>query len=636
MTALLEPTREDLDQWARAVAMYHDESAYNGWSGLIDADKKIFHEIVQLAQMPQPSSWGPDSYITVTDLFCGAGGSTSGAESVAGVRVRMASNHWRLALDTHNHNHQHVDHDIEGIERIDPRRFPPTDILWASPSCTFWSIARGEKETFRTDTETNPGLFDLADYDDADDEPESKEAAERSRALMHDVPRFAAHHRYKAIIVENVPRLLKWWYFPKWIARFRAMGYKHKVLTLNSAFAHQLGGPAPQLRDRVYVVFWLEKYQEPDFDRWTRPQAWCPRCDKPVTAMQSPNDPRNPYGSYAQQYWYRCPSTSCAHAKVHPYVLPAAAAIDWTRPGVRLGDKPPQKKYGGLPLAPKTMARIEAGLRRYARPFVAEVAGNTFERRPGVRTWPIEQPLKTLHTTMSKGLLIPMEGRDGKDARPVARPHRAQTGRLETALLVPAGGTWNDTARLVDEPMRTRTAVEAEGLCVIPLRNNNRPKHIAEPLDTFAAAGQHHGLAMIMRNNTARGDAGQMSTPVDEPMRTLTTAGHQSLVWNPNVLYAYDTGMFRSIDKQPLPTQTTIEGDALIETGVEVMDSLFRMLFDTEIKSGMGFAESFAMPFGSVRDRVRMCGNAVTPPVARDLIAAVVEAITGDEIRPAA
>ena len=32
--------------------------------------------------------------ITVTDLFCGAGGSSLGAEAVPGVQLVMAANHW--------------------------------------------------------------------------------------------------------------------------------------------------------------------------------------------------------------------------------------------------------------------------------------------------------------------------------------------------------------------------------------------------------------------------------------------------------------------------------------------------------------------------------------------------------------
>jgi hypothetical protein len=47
----------------------------------------------------------------------------------------MAANHWRLAVETHNHNIPHADHDVADISQVDPRRDPRTDILWASPEC---------------------------------------------------------------------------------------------------------------------------------------------------------------------------------------------------------------------------------------------------------------------------------------------------------------------------------------------------------------------------------------------------------------------------------------------------------------------------------------------------------------------
>jgi DNA (cytosine-5)-methyltransferase 1 len=554
--------------------------------------------------------------LTVTDLFCGAGGSSSGAESVAGVRVRMASNHWDLAIACHNQNLPHVDHDIADISGIDPRRYPSTDLLWASPSCTFWSQARGERCDFADQPEPDPTLFDLTDTADfADQAPLPDAARERSRALMHDVPRFAEYHRYKAVIVENTPPLLKWSYFTKWIARMRALGYQHRVLTLNSAFAHQLGAPAPQLRDRAYVVFWQERYPAPDFDRWTRPRAWCPTCGQIVTAMYAAKNPRRPHGSYWQQYLYRCPKLSCRHGIAHPYTLPALAAIDLANPGRRIGDR-------AEPLAPKTMIRIAAGIARHAHP-------NTAERRPGAR-----------HTTASNALavpplLIPVEGREGKNARTAWALARAQTGRNETALLVPAGGTWNTDAWPAAAPMRTRTTRDTEALVTItspvmvPLRNNNRAKQLLEPLDTVAANGNHHGLALLLRNNGDGNAApGWQCTPISEPARTITTSGHQSLVWHPHVLFAYDTGAFRALSR-PSPTQTTVEGDALLQLGAAVEDCHFRMLDSEEIKLGMAFTRDFQL-LGTQRERVRMCGNAVTPPVARDLIAAVAEAITGE------
>ena len=50
--------------------------------------------------------------LTLTDLFCGAGGSSTGAIQVPGVTVRVASNHWKLAVDTHNTNHPDAAHTV--------------------------------------------------------------------------------------------------------------------------------------------------------------------------------------------------------------------------------------------------------------------------------------------------------------------------------------------------------------------------------------------------------------------------------------------------------------------------------------------------------------------------------------------
>ena len=35
--------------------------------------------------------------LTVTDIFAGAGGSSTGAAAVPGVQIALAANHWRLA-----------------------------------------------------------------------------------------------------------------------------------------------------------------------------------------------------------------------------------------------------------------------------------------------------------------------------------------------------------------------------------------------------------------------------------------------------------------------------------------------------------------------------------------------------------
>ncbi|OBC14084.1 hypothetical protein A5784_30760 [Mycobacterium sp. 852013-50091_SCH5140682] len=435
--------------------------------------------------------------LTLTDLFCGAGGSSTGAIAVPGVSVRIASNHWDLAVETHNTNHPDADHLCADISQTDPRRFPRTDILWASPECTNHSVAKGKKKLVQAD------LF-------TEEAPLPDEAAERSRATMWDVPRFAEAHGYRSIIVENVVDAIEWapeWspdkgcLFRSWLSAMDNMGYDHQIVFLNSMHAQLLGLGAPQSRDRMYVLFWRRGNPRPDVERVTRPEAICPKCG-PVRAMQAFKPGASPKANYRRQYVYRCPNTSCRNATVEPGVRAAEEIIDWSLEGKLLYDRPLKKfvikaatgEEVWLPLAPSTMERVRAGIDRYWAP-----------------------------------LLVPVEGRAGKHAQPVS----------------------------------TMSTVE---------------KH-----------------ALIMRNNTARGDQGQMSTPVAEPIRTVTTTGHQSLL---------------TADQ---PT-------------VDLRDVRFRMLEPREIIAAMDFPSDYVV-LGDRREQVKLAGNAVTPPAARDLVGVVAESL---------
>ena len=611
--------------------------------------------------------------LTWSDYFAGAGGSSSGLASVPGAHVQMAVNHWPLAIETHNFNHPNTDHDVANVARTDPKRYPKTDCAWFSPECTYWSVARGEKCDY--DDEDLAG--DILDGED--DTPAAIEARWRSRMLMRDVVRFSEHHGYKAVVVENVPDILKWGAFDQWLADMHRLGYKHKVVCLNSAFANALGMPAPQLRDRVYIVFWHGRYKTPDFNKWLRPQAICSNCRELVRGVFSPKPgKRRPmrYGRNAQ-YFYTCPKKTCDGAMAHPMVMPAAAAIDFSKPAEKIGEKK-------RPIAAKTRARVAAGLRKYARPITATTAGNTFERTPGVRTRPVDSPLPTAHTTASEsvawapGMLVPAGGSWNDEATSVGEPMRTRTTReneafvappflsalrsdrprntsladpLNTvvadgsghamivppgAMLMPMEGRAGVYPRSPHGLMRAQTTRHQDALVVpplvVPLRNNGvaTPAH-SDPLVTFAAGGTHQ--ALVMRNNTARGDDGQMSTPVGEPLRTLTTAGHQSLIRWDHLMYAYDTGNMTGVD-EPFKTQTGVEGDALIGPDIDVDECTLRMLDVDEIQLGMAFSGDYVLLGTAKRDKVRMLGNAVTPNAARDLAAMVMEAITGVEIDP--
>lgn len=73
---------------------------------------------------------------------------------------------------------------------------------------------------------------------------------------------------------------------------------------------------------------------------------------------------------------------------------------------------------------------------------------------------------------------------------------------------------------------------------------------------------------------------------------------------------------------RPLRTVTTVDRFALVEPGQE--GHSIRMLQVPELRRAMGFGESYKLPFGTRRDRVRLLGNGVCPPVMREVVRALI------------
>lgn len=518
--------------------------------------------------------------------FAGWGGDSQGANVVPGVELTLAANHDPVAIEHHSLNFPHVDHQGGDIEDAEIEKWPACVGFWCSPACPTWTDARGVKRDFDKINQTT--LF-------GPEGPEPNVA--RSRALMEQVPRYlrAMSRRGQPVmigVVENVIQCRKWSDWQRWIREIKTAdegGYEVRVIALNSMHAEPVRTKrAPQSRNRLYVAYWHRSLRRsPDWDKWLRPRAYCAVCDRVVQAVQSWKDPRNDMGTYGRygQYVYRCPSATCRHRQVYPGVLPALAIIDWSIPGQRIGDRAADD-----PLAPKTRARIAAGLRKFADPITLAASGGTIEMR---------------HYDAGPPLVVPLEGRNGVAARPVTEAFRTQTGRAQDGLVIP---------------------LRAHGTATLAS---------AGPLPAFAASGTHHGF--LMRNNSSHGDGREHCTPLADPMRTLTTAGHQSLV------YAYDTGALRRAADAPLPGQTTHGGDALLRVDLDSLDPaevdaliddcLFRMLTAAEIRDGMAFFPQFKTRRGlAKRWQIRGYGNAVTPPCAEVIVSALVECLTGVEL----
>ncbi|GAA3537356.1 DNA cytosine methyltransferase [Amycolatopsis ultiminotia] len=379
--------------------------------------------------------------LVAVDLFSGFGGLTQGIKQ-AGFTTIMAANHNSYKVEVHEANHPDAEHWIADL--VDPdsadyhsaRDLPAADLLVAGVSCVNHSQANTQKAY-----EQGLSLFDLDDPDfDA-----RVTRSERDRATANCVLHYAARHHPRLILIECTTELTSWGpalpgrpkvgdgtTFKWWLKQFTNLGYRHRVLYLNSMFFG-----VPQSRDRLYIAFWDRHLPTPDLAH--RPEARCPRCDRAVQAVWSWKTGVPASGSvrYGTQYHYTCPS---CRGPVVPPMTPSLAALDLSNLGTRIGDKPIKKQRDGSigPLAAATMARAERCRRRFAE-FPA-----------------VLMPAKAVHGT----------------EKHLWQPLATQTSQQETAILTT--GTVLAAHRIVSAG-------------IVPFRQNTIPTVHAEAMPTVTS-----------------------------------------------------------------------------------------------------------------------------------------------------
>ncbi|MEO7212633.1 DNA cytosine methyltransferase [Mucilaginibacter sp.] len=539
-----------------------------------------------------------NSYLTVTDQFCGAGGSSQGVRNFSrkmggGIEVKLALNHWKLAIETHNTNFPDTIHDCTDISACDPRRYPSTHILITSPECTNHSVANGKKQVKAQMDLFNTGKADAS--------------GERSRATMWDVVRFAEFHKYEIIITENVVDARKWIMYDAWIYAMKALGYEHKPCFLNSMHFW----PTPQSRDRMYVVFWKKGNKAPDLNYM--PLARCPKCECDVNGIQSWKANQKSW-KYKTGYVYCCPACTTI---VEPYYYAAFNCIDWSIPGKRIGDRK-------NPLAENTQRRIKKGLKLHApNPFLilsaygdtargdvrsisnALYTQTTYEMQ-GVVQQPfiinnqqsdeadnrikgtIDSVLSTCSTQANFGLAVPMP-------LIIKGEHSQQEGYVKpinAALQTQA--TRQTMGILTGEPM------------IIELNSSGKAKAASEPLSTFTAGGINQGLLMpvIVENkgqSNARSSAEALSCVTTHTSHgVLTRESFKSFLD-----YQYGGSDVSSHITKALGTQGTTDTCGLVNFKEPVYeDSYYRTLRAHEVKLGMAFDKDYKI-LGDAKAQVK-------------------------------
>lgn len=615
-----------------------------------------------------------NSYITVTDQFCGAGGSSQGVRMFAeeskignGIEVKLAMNHWPLAIETHNTNFPNTDHACTDISACDPRRYPSTDILITSPECTVHSPAGGgqaKKKKFGNQIDINGRLV-------------SDVAEERSRATMWDVSRFAEYHRYNLIIVENVIEARKWELFDTWLSSFDKLGYDHEIKYINSMHAH----PTPQSRDRMYCVFWKKGNKKPDLN--FNPVAPCNKCLKNVNAYQwfKPKtktkkkvNVEGDYGKYRTQYVYKCPD---CNEIVEPYFYAAFNVIDWSKPGTRIGDRK-------RPLSPNTLKRCDYGINKFwDEPSFINVkfsSGIDFRVKSAS-----DNPLTAQPCDASVGILnpqiissryiqgignrvkesaqsaLPVQVTDGRESvmfppagivsvnydgierrvKSTDDPLPSQTTQEERALLTPPliiDGGWSDSKRIdvaSKDPLSTQDTGQTKGI-VLPFLIKNyggepqKPVKSTDPLGAVTAQ-DHHGLInmpLIVENHGT-----SKARPTSDRLPGIQTNAKHGIItkekFDSFLSYHYGGSQMASHITEAMRTIPTIDRISLVKEPYEkpkLEDCYYRMLLPHEIQLGMAFADNYIV-LGDSKQKVKQLGNAVTPPVMKFLISRCVASL---------
>ena len=289
----------------------------------------------------------------VIDLFCGAGGESQGIHWAAeqqDTNIELfAINHWERAIETHSKNFPHDECVCRDIEDIDPHRVVPhgkVALLWASPACTHFSVARGGKPMDEQSRVTPFTVLDWLDKLTVD------------RLIIENVPEFQS---WGPLNKDNRPiKSARGDTFNAFITMLRSLGYIVDWRVLNAA---DYG--APTTRRRLFIQG-VRKYSGKRI-AWPRQTNFSPETE--------------PLFSQGAQW------------------IPAKDIIDWSIPCPLIDERK-------RPLVKKTIDRIMQGIKKYwgdgAKPFITRYNGGEN------RNHNIDDPMPVLDTSNRYGLVRPI------------------------------------------------------------------------------------------------------------------------------------------------------------------------------------------------------------------------------------
>jgi DNA (cytosine-5)-methyltransferase 1 len=545
-----------------------------------------------------------DPVFLVVDLFCGAGGTTTGFELADGyAKVIACVNHDPKAIKSHWLNHPDVKHFEEDIRTLDlagliegvnywKTQYPDAAlILWASLECTNFSKAKGGKPR------------------DAD-----------SRTLADHLDRYILALNPDYVQIENVVEFRSWgplddngkpinskagedWM--RWRNRICSYGYEDDWKELNSA---NFG--AYTSRNRLFGIF-----ASPDL-----PISW-------------------PLPTHAKN-----PSKLSIEGDLRKW-KPVKDVLNFSDEGNSIFNR---KK----PLSDKTLQRIYAGLIKYVANGDKAFISKYYSGRPagkagnadGARTALVSPQFltiyngKSLHRSVDEpSPVIPTNDRfslvqpqylvnynHSSTTNDINEPAPTLVTRDKIALLQPKyfidkhyGTSQNQS---IDQPAGTILPTDKHRLVeavpfIMPTNYNNTPKSIEDPLQTITANRKHHYLVNPCWK--------QQVHSIDHPSPVIIARQDKT----PLYLVQVETGQVAApIYEDDSEIMIKIKEFMVI---YQLIDIKMRMLRVNELLTIQGFPQGYQLE-GNQADQKKFIGNSVVPDVVKAWTIALARKVTED------
>lgn len=449
--------------------------------------------------------------LNTVDLFCGAGGASTGLE-LALKRLKLchrglAINHWAVAVDTMKRNHPDIDTKQMSIEEAVPADLVPggvVDLLWASPSCTHHSRAKGGK-------------------------PRSNQLRAQPELVLTWLDQLFV----RRLIIENVPEFVDWGPLTKDGKPIKRM--------VGECFQNWVDG----IRKRNYIVDWRIVNCADYGDATSRRRFFLKAVRKGCGKIRWPEP---------------------THAENPQPDLFGRELKKWR--GVRecldLSDLGTSIFNRDRPLSGNTLRRVAVGMAKYnGMDFLLDMLGSDGD--DDSRVHPLTKPMPTQHSGGNRCAVVrPFLVRMNKNcnAESVDAPLSTTTTKDHHALCQPFIVKLNNNADAenVEKPL---TSVLAGGqhhaLCqpvIIDHFKNGEAQSVDDPIGAQTTHDRYSVVQpFIMDYFGLKHDHEHHVKGIDRPMPTLTTETHHYLC-TPLIIGQHNGSSAKTID-EPCPTITT-------------------------------------------------------------------------------